>query len=224
MKKKKRAAGEAGNIISIQLDANFFFERAIRSLDRNRYDKALKYFQKAVDFEPNNPINYCNMAGVLSEIGQYGESNHILQKVINEIDPAMTECHFYMANNFANMEHFEEAERELIQYLQEDEEGQFLEEAEEMMEYLQSELDHPTPITKVKARAGLYEHIHARELLESGQFKEAIKLLELIVEEHPDFLAAMNNLALAYYYVGNKTKAKQMMLSVLDKDESNLHA
>jgi len=224
MKKKLRVSGEQHNITLLQLDANFFYERAIRSLDRFHYDKALKYFQKAVDYEPNNPINYCNMAGVLSEIGKYGESNHILQKVINEIDPDMTECHFYMANNFANMEFFEEAERELLHYLQEDEEGHFLEEAEEMIEFLQYELERPTPLTKVKARAGMYEHIRARELLEEGKFLEAIRMLESITEENPDFLAARNNLALAYYYVGMSAEAKRAIEAVLEQEPDNLHA
>jgi len=224
MKKNKRVAGDQHGMTLLQLDANLFYERAIRSLDRFHYDKALKYFQKAVEYEPNNPVNYCNMAGVLSEIGKYGESNHILQKVINEIDPDMTECHFYMANNFANMEYFEEAERELLHYLQEDEEGHYLEEAEEMIEFLQYELERPTPLTKVKARAGVYEHIRARELLEEGKFPDAIGLLETITEEHPDFLAARNNLALAYYYVGLSNDAKQAIESVLEQDPANLHA
>lgn len=224
MKNNKRVAGQQREYTLLQLDANFFYERAIRSLDRFHYDKALKYFQKAVDYEPNNPINYCNMAGVLSEIGKYGESNTILQKVINEIDPDMTECHFYMANNFANMEFFEDAERELLHYLQEDEEGHFLEEAEEMIEFLQYELERPTPLTKVKSRAGVYEHIRARELLEDGKFIEAIELLETISEEHPDFLAASNNLALAYYYIGLADEAKRAIEAVLERDPVNLHA
>lgn len=224
MKKNKRVVGEQRNLTLLELDANFFYERAIRSLDRFHYDKALKYFQKAVEYEPNNPINYCNMAGVLSEIGKYGESNTILQKVLKEIDPDMTECHFYMANNFANMEFFEEAERELLHYLQEDEDGQFLEEAEEMIQLLQYELERPTPLTKVKARAGVYEHNRARELLEDGRFLEAIELLESISEEHPDFLAARNNLALAYYYIGMSQEAKQAIEQVLERDPVNLHA
>ena len=35
-----------GNVIPITLNANFFFERAVRSLDRFQYDKALKNFAK----------------------------------------------------------------------------------------------------------------------------------------------------------------------------------
>ena len=65
------------------MDAAFFFERAVQSLDRFHYDKALKYFRRAVEYEPDNPVNHCNLAGVLSEMGNYEESNQILQQILD---------------------------------------------------------------------------------------------------------------------------------------------
>lgn len=225
MKEKKAAvaSGEA-NIISIQWDATFFFERAVRSLDRFHYDKALKYFRKAIEYEPDNPVNHCNMAGILSEMGNYEESNRILNWILDELDPMMTECHFYMANNFANMEMYEAAEESLIRYLQEDPDGQYLDEAEEMMELLHYELERPTPLTKIKAREGMVEHDQARSLLEEGKFTEAVRILEHIAESQPDFLAARNNLALAYYYMGMFDKAMDAIAGVLEHEPGNLHA
>lgn len=157
-------------VIPVTLDANFFFERAVRSLDRFQYDKALKNFRKAVEYEPDNPVNHCNMAGILSEMGNYTESNKILAHVLEKIDPAMTECHFYMANNFANMESFEEAERALVTYLEEDASGEFIAESEELMELLQYELNRPAPLVRIRSREGAFEHDKARSLLEEGKF------------------------------------------------------
>ncbi len=144
MARKKHVAGtNKRNVINVQMDATFFFERAVHSLDRNRYDKALKYFRRAAEFEPDNPVNHCNLAGVLSETGRYEESNRILQHIVEQIDPSMTECYFYMANNYANMESYEAAEEALVYYLEHDPNGHYLEEAEEMMELLGYELDRP---------------------------------------------------------------------------------
>ncbi|MBJ6360799.1 tetratricopeptide repeat protein [Paenibacillus sp. GCM10012307] len=225
MKEKKHAAvSKTSNVIPIQLDATFFFERAVRSLDRLHYDKALKYFRRAVDYEPDNPVNHCNMAGILSEMGNYEESNRILGTIVKELDPSMTECHFYMANNFANMEQYEAAEDSLVRYLEEDEEGQFLDEAEEMMELLQYELERPPKQAVIKSREGLYEHDQARILLEEGKFVEAVRVLEGIVEKYNDFLAARNNLALAYYYMGLFDKAMETIQEVLKLESGNLHA
>jgi tetratricopeptide (TPR) repeat protein len=215
---------ENSKLIPVTLDANFFFERAVRSLDRFQYDKALKHFRKAVEYEPDNPVNHCNMAGILSEMGKYEASNDILSHVLEKIDPGMTECHFYMANNYANMESFEEAERELVTYLEEDAKGEFLAESEELMELLQYELDRPAPLNRIKSREGVVEHDRARALLESGKFTQAVGLLEDIVTTTPDFLAAHNNLALAYFYMGRFAKARECISEVLDQDPGNLHA
>ncbi|WP_020621076.1 HEAT repeat domain-containing protein [Paenibacillus daejeonensis] len=225
MKEKKRlAAGGPSKVIPIQLDATFFFERAVRSLDRFHYDKALKYFRRAVEYEPDNPVNHCNMAGILSEMGQYEESNQILTHILTELEPSMTECHFYMANNYANMEQYESAEDALVKYLEEDEEGQFLDESEEMMELLLYELERPPRQAVIKSRESLQEHDEARKLLEEGKFVEAVRMLEKMVKKRPDFLAARNNLALAYYYMGMFDKGMAATHDVLQIEPGNLHA
>lgn len=223
-KKKQVSVTEKPKVIPIQVDAAFFFERAVRSLDRYHYDKALKYFRRAAEFEPDNPVNHCNLAGILSEMGNYSESNEILLKIVTDIDDTMTECHFYMANNFANMEDFESAETALIHYLENDPNGQFLDESEEMMEMLSYELERPLSIVRIKSREDLFEHDKARLLLEEGQFNEAVRMLEKIVRKHDDFLAARNNLALAYYYVGYIDQSMGMIQEVLSVDPGNLHA
>ncbi|MFB4324626.1 tetratricopeptide repeat protein [Priestia sp. BR_2] len=205
------------------MNANFFFDRAVRSLDRYQYDKALKYFRKAVEYEPDNPVNHCNMAGILSETGDYKASNDVLAHILEQVDPLMTECYFYMANNYANMEQFEKAEEALVTYLEEDPNGQFLDEAEEMMELLHYELNRPAKLNRIKSREGVVEHEHARALLEEGKFAQAVKLLEEIVKDNPDFLAARNNLALAYYYMGRFDTAKRTIGEVLDQEPGNLH-
>lgn len=222
--KKRVAVNGQTKVIPIQWDATFFFERAVRSLDRFHYDKALKYFRRAVEYEPDNPVNHCNMAGILSEMGNYEESNQILSWIMNELDPAMTECHFYMANNYANMEMYEEAENALVKYLQEDADGQYLDEAEEMMELLQYELERPTKLTNIKSREGMVEHDQARILLEEGKFNEAVRILQQIIEAQPEFLAARNNLALAYYYMGLFDQAMDAIREVLNIEMGNLHA
>ncbi|MBD0383927.1 tetratricopeptide repeat protein [Paenibacillus sedimenti] len=211
-------------VISINMDAAFFFERAVQSLDRFHYDKALKYFRRAAEYEQDNPVNHCNLAGVLSEMGNYEESNQILQHILDVIDPTMTECYFYMANNYANMEQYELAEQALVRYLENDPTGQFLDESEEMMEMLSYELERPAPLTSIKSREGLFEHDKARALLEEGKFAEAVRQLEKIAKKHPDFTAARNNLALAYYYMGQFEKAMETIHGVLEIDPGNLHA
>jgi len=227
MNQRKRATNNKNRrpkVISMRLDATFFFERAVQSLDRYHYDKALKYFRRAVEYEPENPVNHCNMAGILSEMGRYEESNDILRSVLDQIDPAMTECYYYLANNYANMELYEAAEEALVRYLENDTEGQFLDEADELLDLLGYELNRPTKISTIKSKENMFAHDKARELLEAGRFAEAVKMLEEIIAREPSFLAARNNLGLAYYYMGLFDKSVETITEVLDAEPGNLHA
>ena len=45
-----------------------------------------------------------------------------------------------------------------------------------------------------------------------------------MIKKHPDFMAARNNLALAYYYMGHFDKSVQMIRQVLEMEPGNLHA
>ncbi|NDI36570.1 tetratricopeptide repeat protein [Chengkuizengella sediminis] len=225
MQRKRTVVGrDKTNIVSLSMNATFFYEKAVHFLDRYQYAKALKYFRRAMELEPENAVNHANLAGVYSELGDYRESNQILKKVLDEVDPSMTECHFYMANNYMNMDLFESAEEALVSYLEKDVEGQFLEECDEMIELLSIELNRDIPIKKLKSKEKFFDHDRARLLLEEGKCPEAIHLLEKIIKKYPDFIAAQNNLALAYYYIGNYEKTSKHIEEVLKVDPGNLHA
>ena len=227
MRKSQAGADRQKNkkVIRLRMDAGFFFERALYYLDRHRYDKAVKYFRLATEKEPGNPVNHCNLAGILSELGRFEESNQVLMSVLEEVDPDLYECWFYMANNAANMGDLELAEEYLLQYLSRDPYGDFAEEAEEMLYMIAQELGRPPKEWKPVNQPGYVEdHEKARGYLEEGKFLQAIQLLEEISEAHPEFLAAKNNLALAYYYTGDLEKATGLIEHVLKIDPNNLHA
>ncbi|MGA8942701.1 MAG: tetratricopeptide repeat protein [Thermoactinomyces sp.] len=225
---KKLHAGikqKSKKIVRLRMDAGFYFERAVHYLDRHRYDKAVKYFRLATEKEPDNPVNHCNLAGILSELGRFEESNEVLRKVLDEVDPELYECLFYLANNAANMGDLEQAEEHLLAYLSFDPHGDFAEEAEEMLYMIAQELGRP-PKEWMPANLPDFVRAHeqARNYLEEGRFLQAIELLEEISRNHPEFLAARNNLALAYYYTGKLEQAMQLIGQVLEIDPNNLHA
>lgn len=211
-------------IVPVQFDASFFYQRAMQSLDRFNYNKALKYFQRVLEFEPNNITNHFNVAGLLSELGKYEASNQILYETFDKFEEGQTESHFYLANNYANMDLWDEAELEIVRYLEEDPDGFYLREAEEMMDFMSAEFNRSPQLSQVKSRAQYFAHDQARELLEQGLLDEAIVKLLAIVEQFPDFTAARNNLGLAYFYNGHHEKSLQTILEVLAIESGNIHA
>jgi tetratricopeptide (TPR) repeat protein len=177
-----------------------------------------------LEFEPNNITNHWNVAGILSELGKYDESNRVLYQTLDTFQDGQTETHFYLANNYANMDLWDQAEQEIVRYLEEDPNGYYLQEAEEMIDFMNVEFNrNPMPAT-VKSRAQYFEHDKARELLEQGKLPEAILQLQAIVDEYPDFTAARNNLGLAYFYNNQHEQSLQAIFEVLTIEAGNIHA
>lgn len=222
----KLSRPKKNNVIPFQVDAAFFFERAVQYLDRHDLKNALKNFRKAVEYEPDNPVNHCNLAGVLSELGDFEESNRILQKILQDIDPDMVECYFYMANNYANLGQYDLAEEYVARYLELEPDGEFSPDAEEMLQILVQEFGGGKVISEMKERQETEQRGKdlARQLLEEGKFLEATEYLEQAISEQPDSTAPRNNLSLAYYYLGELDKAVEIALEVLERDASNVHA
>lgn len=199
-------------IIPLRVDSNFFFERAVRCLDKMNYKGAIKYFRRAVEHDPINVLNHCNLAGVLSEVGEYKESNKILFHVITHIDRTVYECYYYIANNYANMGDFTRASIYASKYLEHDEDGEFASDAEELLEFFGEYEDKGE------------EHDYARRLLEEEKYEEASEELQAILRDDPECHMARNNLSLAYFYMGDSAKAIAEAETLLKKDPTNLHA
>ncbi len=216
------------NVIAMKLDAAYFYERGVQFLQKNDLKKALKAFKRTVEFEPYNPINHCNLAGVLSEMGDFQASNEILLHILNDLDPDMAECQFYLANNYANMGQYDVAEEYVIKYLDAEPDGEYAEDAEEMLDVLVDEFGCGKAYEKWERSKQEQEFALAkrdgRHLLEQGQFEAAVEWLEDIVAKEPENTAAHNNLSLAYYYTGSHTKAIEMAETVLSHQSDNIHA
>lgn len=216
---------QKAKVVRLELDASFFFELAVRSLDRHQYKKALKYFRLSVEKEPDNPVNYCNLAGLLSELGHFEESNDVLQQVLDQVDHTMHECRFYMANNYASMDDFEQAEDCLLDYLNHDPHGEYAEDAEEMLYMVSFELGRsPEEQEKAVLPPHVLEHDQASKYLEEGKFVQAAEILKTLKKKHPEYLPAHNNLSLAYFYMGKLDQAYATVHEVLQHEPTNLHA
>jgi len=212
-------------IVDLMSNARFFVERGQRLLYRYDYERALRCFRRAVEIEPHNAGYYCQLASTLAEMGQFEASNEVLHHVLEHVDERMADIYFYLANNYANLEDFHMAEEMALKYLQLNETGVYAEEAEELLDYIYFELDMPPRRYMEPGSDQIYvQHETARRCLEEGRFLEAVGILNQIVEKHGTFLPALNNLSLAYYYIGEFDKALATIERTLEQEPGNLHA
>lgn len=223
MSKDAKARIQNGKILSFLPNGEYYFKKGLKAYHRHDLNKAKKYLQRAMQLEPGEPMIACQLAIVLTEIGEYEDSNILLQRILDDLDPEMAECHYFLANNYAYLGLFKDAYQHANFYLELEPDGDFAGDSEELLEMLALESED--------LDEDLYEEDdliikqeQARELLETGYFPKAIELLQSVIKEYPEYWSAYNNLALAYFYLGEVEQADTILMDVLKKNPGNLHA
>jgi tetratricopeptide (TPR) repeat protein len=210
-------------VVPFLQDGQYYYTRGLKAYREQNYQKAIKYLQRAVELDPKDSVKLSQLATIYTDMGKYSQANELLSYILAEVDEEMTECHYFMANNFAHLGLFHEAYKCAKEYANKEPFGEFIEDNEDLIDLLTMEDDGDEPFLKDPDDL-IIKQDAAKSLLENSQFEEAIILLEEIVVEYPEFWSAHNNLSLAYFYVGEIDKAKEFLQSVLQRNPGNLHA
>ncbi|MFC4322427.1 tetratricopeptide repeat protein [Litchfieldia salsa] len=214
---------QIAKIIPFLQTGEYYFKKGLKAYRKRDIYKAKKHLQRAIQIQPEDSMFLCQLAVVLTELGEYTQSNRILLSVIEKVDSEMTECFYFMANNYAHLGLFQEAYKYANLYLEMEPDGEFIEDTEDLLELLSIESDVEEEEFELQDEL-IVKQEKAREYLENGELEQAIQLLKEIISLYPDFWSAYNNLALAYFYSGEVAKAAEMLEEVLDKNPGNLHA
>ncbi|WP_353947485.1 tetratricopeptide repeat protein [Sporolactobacillus sp. Y61] len=206
-------------VISFYPNGEFFYQRGMTCFEKGDLNRASKYMERALKIRPNDVEYLCQQAAIMSELEQYDSSIGLLKKVVCELDTHMTECYFFMANNYAYMGAFDEALDAAKLYMTLEPHGAFSDEARQLCDMLSSDDELPDD-----EPAYVEEHEKGRMALEHGRFTEAAALFQRVLKLNPDFLAAQNNLSIAYFSTGNINQALAETDLVLSKDPGNVHA
>lgn len=220
---KNSKLGQQAKILSFHPTGEYYFTKGLKAYQKRELYKAKKYLARALELEPGEPMIACQLAITCTEIGEYNYSNNLLENILNVLDPYMTECHYFLANNYAHLGMFEEAYRHANAYLDKDETGEFSEDAEDLLDLITFETDE-TEESLFRQDGLIIKQEKAREFLEAGNFQKAIEVLKEMIEEYQDYWSAYNNLALAYFYLGQIDEAYATLEEVLEKSPGNLHA
>ncbi|MBB6445092.1 tetratricopeptide repeat protein [Bacillus benzoevorans] len=224
MSKNSHVTQPTGKVLSFIPTGEYYFTKGLKAFRRRDFHKAKKYLQRALQLEPHEPMIACQLAIIYTELGEYQQSNQLLHMVMEEMDHDMVECHYFLANNYAHLGFFKDAYHHANCYLEMESDGEFVEDAEDLIEVLTLEADEIDDEDLYGQDDLMMKQEQARELLESGHFPKAIKILNEVIKEFPEHWSAYNNLALAYFYLGEFEKALQILDDVMERNPGNLHA
>ena len=119
--------------------ASYYFDKGNYYYRQNKLEKALLFFNKTVEVDPDNSLYHYNLACILSRKGDLEKANVIFYRIVQELDPALTDCYFLMAVNFGLLDELEKARYYLNLYLQFSPDGEMAEDAEDLLYALSEE-------------------------------------------------------------------------------------
>jgi Flp pilus assembly protein TadD len=212
------------NVLSFIPTGEYYYKKALKELQRDNYTKAHKYLQRATELSPEDPLIMMQFGIVLMEMQEFEQAMDVL-RTARELDPEEADILFFLAEVHAHMGLFLDARKFAKKYIEADVQGKYAEEAMEIVDFAEQE-DWQLLDDEGEAQDSEYYYLQekARRLMEKGNFTDAINMLEDLVADKPDFWGAHNNLALAYFYVGETEMAKALLHDVLRRNTGNLHA
>lgn len=207
-------------IVDFSQGSKFYYELGNYYYYKNNLDRALTYYQRALAVDPANPVNHFNLACLLSEMGKYRESITLFKKV-TEMDSSISESWFWLAMNHGQLRQYKEACRYLRKYLELEPDGDYSWQAEEILEYLRSDLPMLSPGQRLKIDRLCTSGI---DLISQGRLREAVKCFARASAIEPEMAAPKNNLALSWFYLGDMGKALELTWEILDAEPNNVFA
>ena len=120
-------------VVPLIQSGDYYFEKGNYYYQKNKLNKALLFFKKTIEIEPDNAHYHYNLACLLSRMGQLTKANKMFSHIVNKMDPTLTGCYFLIAVNYGLMDEVEKSRYYLNMYLQISPFGKMAEEAEDIL-------------------------------------------------------------------------------------------
>ncbi|HHW00153.1 MAG TPA: tetratricopeptide repeat protein [Clostridiaceae bacterium] len=209
-----------GKVLAYRRDAEINYKVGIKYARKHQYEDAIKFLGTAARKEPFNAEYQFNYACILAELREIKKSNNIFKWILRNIDPTISECYFAIACNYYEMDNLTKTKEYLDKYLQFGCEGEFFEEAKEIIYYF----DEVLGISKRNSKSASVLTAEGEELIDKGDYRKARTKLEKAVDAEPRFIAARNGLSIACFHCGQIDRAISIAKSVLMLDSQNIQA
>jgi tetratricopeptide (TPR) repeat protein len=211
------------NILFFEQTGSFYQRRALRHMDRNNYFDALGYYRKAIEKEPGNIQFRLELAELYTEMGYFDESNQLLLELMQNTNPDNPDCIFAMGCNFMGMQEFMKAQETFDKYLDVAPDGEFTNDVEDFLDMLQMQ-DTLERQQRQSMGRDMSLAMKGKDLLDNGEYAEAIRLFTGLLERDPSLVFVRNNLALACYCNKELDRAIEITEEILGQHPHSLHA
>lgn len=206
-------------------NGQFYFERGVEAFRDQRIKEAIRYLIRASELESGEPVIICQLAICYTEIGQFHKSNQLIRDILENRNGNMDYCYYFIANNFAYMKDYRRALQYANRYLEMSPEGDYAEEARDLIEVLLEEPPFGETLengfSKLEQEFYAYKKEINRHLAEEDS-ASACDILKKVIDEKPNFWPAYNQLASLYFEQLKEAEGVKVLSDLLERNPGNL--
>jgi tetratricopeptide (TPR) repeat protein len=214
------------DILSFEVDANFFCSYAEEAIKKSDFATAIRYLLRAQSLDKNNEDILMRLAECYTLIEQFEYSNNIYFKILSRDEDAV-DCLYGLGQNYYYLNNLDASLFYLNAYAADAEPLDFdeyssldLVEAEADDELISKfRLVHPKP--KPSARDAI---AIAKNLMKQNKFEDAAEMFLAALSVDPNLTFAKNNLCLCYFFLNKYEQAADVANEVLRQDADNVFA
>ena len=111
-------------------------------MDQERMDKAYKFLKRAAELSPDDALILMQLGIMEMELQHYELAYELLQSAYS-LEPTESEIVFFLAEASGSIGMMSDAKKFAELYIEMEPEGMYVEEAEEILDFLSSEVDIP---------------------------------------------------------------------------------
>ncbi|GAB4072901.1 hypothetical protein GCM10028778_05760 [Barrientosiimonas marina] len=195
------------NIVPFIPNGKFYFTKGVEAFEKQKFDTAIKWLRKAIEFSPDTPLYQCQLSVVYTETGAYQAANQLLHEVLQTTNETYTDCYYLLANNYAHLGLLNDAKKYAKHYLSASPEGDFRDDAEHLLDLVNSD----------EAESDEWEFEEEEELLvyqeavfqhmENEMWEEALPLLEEMLSLFPEHEMIEHDYAYVLFFYGHTEEA-----------------
>ncbi|MFC0525497.1 tetratricopeptide repeat protein [Pontibacillus salicampi] len=211
------------NVIPFTPEGDFYFSQGVRAFQRREFEKAIKWLTRAIEFSPKQPLYQCQLSVVHTETGNYHSANQVLMNVLAEFGHEYVDCYYLIANNYAHLGLFHDAKKYARDYLQKAPEGDFKDEAQELLNMVDIEDEDEEEFWEEEDELMRYQE-SAFYYMERQEWQEALPLLEEMSRLFPDYVSAKHDYATALFFSGERLEAIELEEQWKKEHPSSLHS
>ncbi|MCP8617640.1 tetratricopeptide repeat protein [Salirhabdus salicampi] len=213
------------NIVPFLVEGEFYYSIGVKAFQKHEFNKAQKWLKRAVELSPDNPLYQCQLSVLYTELGSYHKANQILAEVMTKHGHEYVDCYYLIANNYAHLGLFKDAQTNIELYLAQAPKGEFSKEAKQLLEVLELYNEESDDEWKLDDEDDLLAYQEtAFYHIEHEEWEQALVLLEEVMALYPDYKTAKHDYAFSLFFSGDEEEAIKLEEEWLERDRHSFHS